>query len=395
MSSLILKHFVPPPTPLNLPLLVLMFQFGLVLVLFPLPLIAWGYAIGALVGLVVLFVGLKMGESRQGWQTLFLSTVVASTLAVLVLSWSVTSWPSKVPIVVEWARRYTQWSKGLSPFFRPWQGLIHPNTLGLITAAVLPLHIGNVWQQSRYVCQRLDIKNILRGGLAWGALAIQVFFLLVSQSRGAYLATLIATIVMLFWLLTLTHLSKGKIVVISLVLGSIIFVGLYRVALDFSSLMPTSTGSLIFRVRMWRYALLLVASFPYTGIGFRALRWRVFALFPPQVHPIFTSSSVHFNAHNMYLQTALDLGLPGLIAFLALVVVVFWMWSQVWKARQRISSSWHLSPVALLALLGSLVGQLVFGMFESNGMGDFTVGWVVIALITALFYRFVCRGEYS
>ena len=52
------------------------------------------------------------------------------------------------------------------------------------------------------------------------------------------------------------------------------------------------------------------------------------------LYPLFTvSPDVDIgHAHNEFLQAGLDLGIPGLIAFIALYIGVFWMLADIWKA---------------------------------------------------------------
>ena len=77
----------------------------------------------------------------------------------------------------------------------------------------------------------------------------------------------------------------------------------------------TDINSLAGRQEIWSRALYAIQDFPLTGTGPGLFRELV-----PPLYPLFRLSSDKdiAHAHNQWLQTALDFGLPGLIAYLAL-----------------------------------------------------------------------------
>jgi len=73
--------------------------------------------------------------------------------------------------------------------------------------------------------------------------------------------------------------------------------------------------SLAGRQEVWSRALYMIQDFPYTGIGLGT-----FDRVQPLLYPFFLHSGEAHHAHNLFLQVAVDLGLPGLIAYLALLL---------------------------------------------------------------------------
>jgi putative inorganic carbon (HCO3(-)) transporter len=70
------------------------------------------------------------------------------------------------------------------------------------------------------------------------------------------------------------------------------------------------------RVEVWSRALYVIQDFPFTGCGLGTFRQVVQVLYPLlTVSP--DADIAH--AHNIFLQTALDLGIPGLVAYLAIL----------------------------------------------------------------------------
>ena len=66
------------------------------------------------------------------------------------------------------------------------------------------------------------------------------------------------------------------------------------------------------RVTIWARAIYMVQDFPFTGIGMGNFERLADSLYPFSIDP----GGIH-HAHNLFLQIAVDLGIPGLITWLA------------------------------------------------------------------------------
>ena len=73
------------------------------------------------------------------------------------------------------------------------------------------------------------------------------------------------------------------------------------------------------RLEIWSRALYMVQDFPFTGIGMGTFRQVAHLLYP---FFLAGPDAVIPHAHNIFLQVGVDLGLPGLIAWLALFLSV-------------------------------------------------------------------------
>ncbi|MCL4562617.1 MAG: O-antigen ligase family protein [Chloroflexi bacterium] len=127
------------------------------------------------------------------------------------------------------------------------------------------------------------------------------------------------------------------------------------------SLIGSSSG----RIEIWSRALYIIQAFPLTGIGM--------GLFGPIVdyfYPLFHyAPGTVFHAHNVFLQVAVDLGIPGLIAWLAtlmLVTVTAW---QVFQYGKKNSDSLGVGIGA-----GMIASQVAF---VAHGMTD-AVTWGMV-----------------
>jgi O-antigen ligase len=143
----------------------------------------------------------------------------------------------------------------------------------------------------------------------------------------------------------------------------------------------TSGGeiSLAARLEIWSRAIYGIQDFPFTGMGMNAFRKVVHVLYP-----LFTiSPDVDIaNAHNNILQTALDLGIPGMIAYVGVWSAAAWM--LVWVFRH---SGNRLHRRIAIGIGAGLFAQFVYGINDAIPLGA-KVGvfwWVALAITAALF----------
>ena len=115
------------------------------------------------------------------------------------------------------------------------------------------------------------------------------------------------------------------------------------------------------RVEIWSRALYAIQDFPFTGCGLGAFRRVV-----PVLYPLFTvpPDSDIAHAHNIFLQTALDLGIPGLVAYLALLGIALAVCWQVAVKGDR----WE--RAIALGLAGSLIALHAYGMTDALALGS-------------------------
>ena len=131
------------------------------------------------------------------------------------------------------------------------------------------------------------------------------------------------------------------------------------------------------RTELWTRAVEEIRRFPVSGAGLNVFRFRIHT-YPPT--ELTDSSRDVAHAHNTFLQTALDIGIPGLIAYIALLLSATAMCYQVWLADS------NSSRLLALGLWGNLVGVHVFGVGDAIALGA-KVGvflWFNLGLIAAL-----------
>jgi len=140
------------------------------------------------------------------------------------------------------------------------------------------------------------------------------------------------------------------------------------------------------RQEVWSRAIYGIEDFPLTGMGMNTFRHIM-----PVLYPVFSISPDYDigHAHNEFAQVALDLGIPGLIAFIALYIGTFWMLFQIWRARSpQILSTTGVFPKRWLALgLGTgLLAHLLYSLTDAIPLGSKygLLFWMLIGLIAGL-----------
>ncbi len=243
--------------------------------------------------------------------------------------------------------------------------------------------------------QKTSHSWLLRLGLWLAALFVAAVFIL-SQSRSGYLGLAFTGLIIVFMLLP----SRWRWGLLVVLLGAAIIVSLAFSAEDFTAASDWLVGSGITteatlslntlegRFEIWSRAIYGLQDFPFTGMGMNTFRQVVHVLYP-----LFTiAPNVDFgHAHNEFLQAGLDLGLPGLIAFIALYLAAFGMLAQIWRL-QRAASRQLLSIQALtiLGLGGGLLAHLLYGFTDAVALGakPGIIFWWLLGLIAGLHNRY-------
>ncbi len=252
---------------------------------------------------------------------------------------------------------------------------VHPNIMASAMVLLLPLPL------TLFLSPWTEVPLLSRHRWLWRALlAIAVLLmggvLLLTKSRGGYVAAAIGFLTFL-WLSGRRKLAVALLLVCVIAGAWIISSG--RSAETTPDLIDQSAdpATLAFRVNVWRVALWMLADFPFTGVGMGTFN-DVAAL----LYPFYEAQNP--GTHNVYLQAGVDLGLPGLTAYLALLGLVVWIgWQAVRRFREIESSG--LCAVAVGGLSG-MMALLVHGLVDNtmwNTRAAF-LPWLVMGLLAAL-----------
>lgn len=262
-------------------------------------------------------------------------------------------------------------------------GLVNPNELAGVLGWVAPLAFACTIGMSRRLWR--DNKVV---GLALAATTLLLSFVLVAtSSRGGILALCAAIVVVLAFFIP----PRWRLVLVIGFVVSLLIIVSYGSASLGQDLVGDTLG-LNGRLEIWARALLAIEDFPLTGVGLNAFRRVVHVLYPLfEVSPDIDLA----HAHNHVFQAALDLGLPGLIGYLALwFISVGLLWSTAVSLRKR-GATRHPYYSLVAGLSGSLVAGWVFGLFDVVALGSRPafLWWLLLGMTASVNYAVRHSGE--
>lgn len=245
---------------------------------------------------------------------------------------------------------------------------VNLNPLGGILLLFFPLGISQIYhfgrKNSGAALSRMRMTGLV---LASAVLGCLTFAIVLTASFGTWFSLVIA-----LWLMGEKRRSLKSIAAgVGLVIG--IFL-LMRPGPEVKSGDRTIRGTLIIsiegRVKMWKNGLEIAAAHPVLGIGMDQLRRT----------PRFSYRDSH--AHNQFLHTAAELGIPGLISYAAILLGIFWMAQEV---RGSILPEWMRTTSRGLG--AGIFAFTLFGLADAIPLGakPGVFFWISLSLITSVY----------
>ena len=183
--------------------------------------------------------------------------------------------------------------------------------------------------------------------------------LVLTYSRGAWLSLLAVIIVYgmlcnrkIFWLLILLPFAMicGHEGILERIM---------------SIINPTDTSSTL-RMALWESTIAMIRDKPFLGIG-----WGAYWLVYPEYDFFLNNANVKiFHAHNMYLNIAAEIGIPGLIAFLTIMCGHIRLALSVFRGE---TESW-LSGL-MLGIIAAIGGIVI------NGLTDYVLFNIQLSML--------------
>ncbi len=225
-------------------------------------------------------------------------------------------------------------------------------------------------------------------------LAVFVF----AQSRGGYIGFAFSMMGILFialpkrWRIVFLGLLVIGGVVIGFVFSEENFVQVrdWIIGSEITTGRGLSINTLEGRMEIWSRAIYGLQDLPFTGMGMNAFREVVHLLYPLLAVAPNTDLG---HAHNELLQAGLDLGIPGMVGFIAIYVGAFWMLTRIWlsvSARkfQKVENLGNnlLIKVLVLGLGGGLASHMIYGITDAVALGAKPgfLFWMILGLIASL-----------
>ncbi len=310
------------------------------------------------------FANLPAPEGRVHSLVLFLGLL---TIGIAVISLAGTDWGEVRLFPLPWLyNRIPTLVRGLPASGIPrTSDLFNPRWIGITMGMLVPV-----------LLSVLFFSRDLKLRLFTGAAAIfGMLLLLLSQSIQGLVGLAAGVLFLLVWrsrwflLLILIPFGLG-------ILGITFFsLNLQSLAAYLLSQNNPLGIAIVLRLDIWSRALAMIRDMPYTGIGLNT-----FSILQSQFYPGFLLG-LEPHAHNLYLQTALDLGLPGLFAFLWILVA----WFFTLRRNYRVATRWEYR-VLLLGLAAGIISYLAHGFLDAMMLGSKpgVAFWILLGIGAAL-----------
>ncbi len=209
-------------------------------------------------------------------------------------------------------------------------------------------------------------RRVLPGLTGALALVVGLAALALTGSRGAWIG-LTAGAVIAGYLLIRHGLVERRgrrpawllladIAIVLVFLGAIVFYAAIILSPELDGRLGISAqgGSALSRMALWRDSLPLIQDYYFTGSGLAATAM-TYATYAYLLHVPYL-----FHAHNLYLQVALEQGVPGLIAFVGIFAAAVLYSANAWQRADRTGRALLAAGYAATAAL------LVHGLFDAE-----------------------------
>ena len=280
----------------------------------------------------------------------------------------------------------TALTRTLDPFPKLAPELINPNEVGGALAWIVPILAVLTLAQWRDRVETLPRLfkfrwwSLLSSYWSIIALVFASIILLLTQSRSALFGVVVS-----LGIFSAVRWHRLRLLFVALLIG----IGIAGLVFGFQPFLQTvfgsggsggATGTLDFasRQEVWERALYAIQDFPLTGLGLNMFDPVTKVLYP---YFLISPDTTLIHAHDIYLQVAVDLGLPGLVAYIALLSAFAYM---VYKLAITGASA-YTRTVALALGLGVLAHQ-IFGLTDAITLGakPGILFWIILGLAGGL-----------
>ena len=367
-------HIIPP-TPLNAPLLLLLVMVGVsLLVTFDVRL-SLSKVAGVILGVLVFWAVSRWVTTP--WRFAAAAIVFLLCGGVLaIIGLLGTNWSAKFPLFPAVIARLPKIIRGVPGAESGFQ----PNGVAGCLVLFVPLQVALLAGARQRPFAALHTGTRAASALValqWVLLALTAGALVLTQSRGAWAGCAIAAVAFLGWRGWRTRALALAVAV--LCVSGAVAIGPQRLLnMAISQSGRGMSDNVSGRVELWSRAIYGIADMPLTGMGMNTARKVIPVLYPT----ILASPDYDFaHAHNQLLQAGLDLGIPGLVAYLALWLICATLLVRVYR------SSLEPNDRTMAGGLGAgLIAQFSFGMTDAITLGSKpgVLFWFMLALIVSL-----------
>jgi len=252
------------------------------------------------------------------------------------------------------------------------QDTAHPNVMAGYLVIIFPISISLLLFSWREMNWWIKLSSI-------SASLLIPITLILTQSRAAWIAFTLVILLVIFF-----RYRLGWIIIILSGIAGI--GGVYMLGLNNIIDMVSSSGAISGidgRVEIWSRAIYMIQDFAFTGVGMGTFGDVADLLYPFFLYAPGTIP----HAHNLFLQVAVDLGVMGLVAWLAVVMGILITAWQLYKTC--IAGNKAISRAIGVGMIGSVIALLEQGILDAVTWGmvrPAPIVWVIWGTCIAAWY---------
>lgn len=381
MSAHLAGEPIIPPTPMNVALWLMLFMVGVSLVVTIDVRLSLGKISGMILG-TLLFWAIVRWLTTPDRLRIGLAAYLLSGAGLAVIGLLGTNWDNKFPAIGAITAQLPMAIRGVPGAERGFS----TNAVAGCLVLFIPLQVALLATGGRWASRDASRGTPFRLVVAESCLLmLTAGTLILTESRTAWIGMLVAGVAFMLW-----HRRWTQVVVV--VSGIALAILTLTIGPDQISQFvversgPAFVSTFSLRTQLWTIGLTAIRDFPFTGMGMNVFRKLMPVQYPG--YPALPGEEVA-HVHNHLLQAAIDLGLPGLVAYVAIWLTAAGLLVVVY--RQARTSAYR----AMAAGLGAgLIAHFVFGLADVIPLGA-KVGvlfWMTLALVVALHRVAIARS---
>lgn len=386
------ERVVWPVTPFNGAFLLLVVSIWVSTLTTPIPALTLPKVTNLILGFAVFRALVWRVQDRKSLRWALYILVLVGLGMIIVGAMNV-SWSAKLPVLRPWLQRLPK-----APWHLPElsdQRGVNPNQLGGILAFYLPFIVGVIWSGRGSWPWK---TRVFLGGIGLFAGIV----LLLTQSRSGWIGGsvgIIAIAIERWWVLRDDRWRRRIAVLVFAILlvcvfnygsqwGDMSSTFIREVSDKGVASTPWGRVNVRDRVEIWAHSIYALNDFPLTGLGLGTFRQLIQVLYPFIYVP---SRAVLYHAHNVFLHAGTDLGFPGMIAYIALVL------TGVLALFKSANMSGEVQAV-VRGIGAGFLGYHVYGITDTLSLGSkpgllFWIALGLLAAISRMAYRSIYLPE--
>lgn len=294
--------------------------------------------------------------------------LAAITIGITILSLLGTDWSLTRYIDIPWLyERIPTIIRGLPNSGVPIEGsdLINPRWIGITMGVLTPVLLAFAWFLKDRLLRIVSLITAIIG----------IGLLLLTQTVQGLIGMCAGILFLLVWRRRWLILLPLPILILLASSSLLIDIGK---AGEFLITLDNPVGkAIVLRLDIWSRGLNMIRDMPLTGIGINT-----FPLIQTHFYPGFLLGPEP-HAHNLYLQTALDLGIPGLIALLWFFIAWAVRVRVNYQNNQRQAEQGYL--ILLAGIFAAVISYLTHGFMDAMMLGakPSVIVWGLLGIASA------------